>query len=157
MKKQLVCTLKTKDRESGELVEIFWDGENLIDADGKEIMGGQQVSTKKEAIEKAFALWNWWETFECIMEYDEYQEAADQYGITTYNDKEYALTEQAKFAGLENLRINNSIYVLDSNNYSASCIDQEGNEHTAYFVVKNKEAELEDSCDWEHASYVKEA
>src|SRR5665647_898500 len=90
--------------------------------------------------------------FEWIIK--EFGEAANEYGKTTYNDEEYALTEQAQFAGLENLRIDNSIYVLDSNNYSASCIDKDGNEYTAYFVVKNEDTELEDSCDWQNASYI---
>lgn len=84
-----------------------------------------------------------------------YEEMAQKYGTTEYEGKEYALTADAEFCGVQNLRINNSVFVLDDNNYSAPCIDKDGVEYTAYFAVIDDEAELEDACDWYEASYVK--
>lgn len=78
------------------------------------------------------------------------------YGITNYKGKEYILLEQAKYAGIQNLRIDDSIYVLDENNYSAKCKDKKGKEYIAYFVVKNDVENVEDLCDWENANYIAE-
>lgn len=83
-----------------------------------------------------------------------FDQAAKRGGTTQYKGVEYALLEEARFAGLRNIRINGSIYILDSDNYVAECIDAEGNDYIAYFVVKNKNAEEENSCDWDNASYV---
>lgn len=83
-----------------------------------------------------------------------YEELENKYGMTKYKGKEYALTENATFSGVQNLRIDDSIFVLNDNNYSAKCIDKEGNEYIAYFVVKNNDSEIEDCCDWEEASYI---
>jgi len=84
----------------------------------------------------------------------DFKEASEKYGTTFYEEKEYALLRDAAYDGVQNLRINNSIYVLDSDNYSAPCMDEDGNEYIAYFVVTDSEAEPEDSCDWSEASYV---
>jgi len=83
-----------------------------------------------------------------------FDQAAKRGGVTKYKGIEYALLEEARFAGLQNIRIDDSIYVLDSNNYVAECIDTDGNDYIAYFVVKDDNVEEEDSCDWENASYV---
>lgn len=78
------------------------------------------------------------------------------YGTVNYNGKTYTLTEQPEFKGVQNKRIDNSIYVLDSNNYSASCVDNEENECIAYWEVINEDADEENCCDWENASYIEE-
>lgn len=83
-----------------------------------------------------------------------YEEMSKKFGTTEYEGKDYALTDQAEFCGIQNLRINNSIYVLASNNYSVSCIDEIGNEYVAYFEVINNETGLEDACNWGKASYI---
>ena len=83
-----------------------------------------------------------------------FDQAAKRGGTTQYKGIEYALLEEARFAGLQNIRIDDSIYVLDSNNYVAECIDAEGNDYIAYFVVIDNNAEEENSCDWKNASYI---
>lgn len=68
---ELVCMIREGDQESGKLVPIYWDGVNLVDENGEEIPDCQNVFTKREAVEMAFANWQYFDTFECFMEYDD--------------------------------------------------------------------------------------
>ena len=78
----------------------------------------------------------------------------NKYGDVNYNGKVYTLTEQPSFCGVQNKRIDDSIYVLDENNYSALCVDENENEFIVYWEVKNTKADEETCCDWDNASYI---
>jgi hypothetical protein len=130
----------------------------LIEEDGEQVFYAEYLDeSEDEAVKEAYESYLAGEVGYIDLHNYHYYRMAKQNGITVYNGKEYALTDQAEFCGIQNLRIDDSVSVLDSNNYSAPCIDKIGNEYVAYFEVINDEAELEDACDWENASYVVEA
>ena len=81
-------------------------------------------------------------------------EGKDTRTQTIYQGKTYILTEPAYCACVQNLRIGNTPYVLNSQNYAAACVDEDGNEYTAYFVINDPDADTEYQCDWANASYV---
>ncbi len=77
--------------------------------------------------------------------------------IVEYEGKEYILTGDAEISDYTKQQIGNSIWYLEGLIYEAPCIDEQGNEYTAYWVADENAAMPENACNWDKPDYIEKA
>jgi hypothetical protein len=79
------------------------------------------------------------------------------YETVEYEGKQYILTEEAEISHSTKIRIGDSILCLEGTIYEAPCIDEQGNEYTAYWVADENAAMPEEACNWDKPDYIEKA
>ncbi|MFA5448850.1 MAG: hypothetical protein WC292_00190 [Clostridia bacterium] len=69
MDRILIATIRKDDREQGETVAIYWKEKELVGENNEPIIDGGNINSLKDAVDRAFKLWEHWETFNCDTEY----------------------------------------------------------------------------------------
>lgn len=84
-------------------------------------------------------------------------ENLENYETVEYEGKEYILTADAEMSHSTKVRIGDSILYLEGTIYEAPCIDEQGNEYTAYWVADENAAMPENACRWDKPDYIEKA
>ena len=76
------------------------------------------------------------------------------YEVIEWEGKKYYIANDAEISHSTKVRIGNSIICLSGTIYEADCIDDYGNEYTAYWVADDEAEKPEDACEWDRPDHV---